>query len=177
MAQKRALQVRVSEKRNGAIQIGRYLRHILFRRHIFIFIQRRSVENLKPIDTLRPLYQTSQIIGMLRLDHRLSDNSQLTARYNYGSQNLFEPFAENQTELPGFGDYVFNRGHNALVQYLKTLSPRTINSVLVGFNRAVRQVFAQNYTTDVNALWGVNYLPTVPRDFRSEEHTSELQSQ
>ena len=60
---------------------------------------------------------------------------------------------------------MFNRGHNALAQYLKTLSPRTINSVLVGFNRAVRQVLAQNYTTNVNPLWGVNYLPTVPRDF------------
>ncbi len=35
----------------------------------------------------------------------------------------------------------------------------------MGFNRAVRQVFAQNYTTNVNALWGVNYLPTVPRDY------------
>ena len=107
----------------------------------------------------------SQNEGSVRVDHRLSDNSQLTLRYNYGRQDLFEPYAENQTELPGFGDYVFNRGHNALVQYLKTLSPRTINSVLVGFNRAVRQIFAQNYTTDVNKLWGVNYLPTVPRDF------------
>ena len=112
-----------------------------------------------------PIENVKENEGTVRLDHRLSDNSQLTARYNYGSQNLFEPFAENQTELPGFGDYVFNRGHNALVQYLKTLSPRTINSVLVGFNRAVRQVFAQNYQTNVNALWGVDYLPTVPRDY------------
>ena len=45
-----------------------------------------------------------------RVDQRLGDNSQLTLRYNFGSQNLFEPYAENQTELPGFGDYVFNRG-------------------------------------------------------------------
>ena len=112
-----------------------------------------------------PVQTEKENEGTVRLDHRFSDTSQLTARYNYGSQNIFEPFAENQTELPGFGDYVFNRGHNALVQYLKTLSPRTINSVLVGFNRAVRQVFDQNYTTNVNALWGVNYLPTVPRDF------------
>ena len=26
-------------------------------------------------------------------------------------------------------------------------------------------MFAQNYTTNVNALWGVDYLPTVPRDY------------
>ncbi|MGB6946977.1 MAG: TonB-dependent receptor [Bryobacteraceae bacterium] len=112
-----------------------------------------------------PIGNVKENEGTVRVDHQFSDNSQLTARYNYGSQNLFEPYAENQTELPGFGDYVFNRGHNALLQYVKTLSPRTINSVFVGFNRAVRQVFAQNYTTNVNALWGVNYLPTVPRDY------------
>jgi hypothetical protein len=112
-----------------------------------------------------PIGNVKENEATVRVDHQFSDTSQLTARYNYGSQNLFEPYAENQTELPGFGDYVFNRGHNALLQYVKTLSPRTINSAFVGFNRAVRQVFAQNYTTNVNALWGVNYLPTVPRDF------------
>jgi Carboxypeptidase regulatory-like domain len=112
-----------------------------------------------------PIENEKENEATVRLDQRFGDTSQLTARYNYGTQNIFEPYAENQTELPGFGDYVFNRGHNALVQYLKTLSPRTINSVLVGFNRAVRQIFDQNYTTNVNALWGVDYLPTVPRDY------------
>ncbi len=112
-----------------------------------------------PIETIR------QNEASLRGDYRLNDNSQLTLRYSYGRQNLFEPYAENNTELPGFGDYVFNRSHNALIQYQRTLTPRTINSVLVGFNRAVRQIFAQNYTTNANQLWGVGYLPTVPRDF------------
>ena len=48
-----------------------------------------------------PIENVKENEGTIRLDHRLSDNSQLTARYNYGSQNLFEPYAENQTELPG----------------------------------------------------------------------------
>ncbi len=100
-----------------------------------------------------------------RIDRQVTANSELTFRYSYGRQNLFEPYAENQTELPGFGDFVFDRGHNALIHYQQALSPRTINSVLIGFNRAVRQIFAQNYTTNVNQLWGVDYLPTVPRDF------------
>jgi hypothetical protein len=100
-----------------------------------------------------------------RLDQRISATSQLTLRYSYGRSNLFEPFAENQTELPGFGDYDFNRGHNALIHYQQILSPTTVNSVLLGFDRTVRQIFAQNYTTNVNQLWGVDYLPTVPRDY------------
>ena len=41
----------------------------------------------------------------------------------------------------------------------------TFNSVLVGFNRAIRQIFAAELQMDVNQLWGVDYLPTVPRDF------------
>ena len=112
-----------------------------------------------------PVGTNRQNEGTARVDHRISDHSQLTFRYSYGRQDLFEPFTENQTELPGFGDLVFDRGHNALAHYEQTFSPTISNSVLAGFNRAVRQVFSQNYTTDVNALWGVSYLPTVPRDF------------
>jgi hypothetical protein len=112
-----------------------------------------------------PIGTDNQNEATVRLDQRISNSSQLTLRYSYGRQNLFEPFAENQTELPGYGDYVFDRGHNALIHYQQTLRPDTVNSVLVGFNRAVRQIFDQNYKTNVNQLWGVDYLPTVPRDF------------
>jgi hypothetical protein len=112
-----------------------------------------------------PIGTTAQNEATARVDRRLTENSQLTLRYSYGRQNLFEPYAETNTEVPGFGDYVFNRSHNALIQYQQTINPRTINSVLLGFNRAVREIFAQNYTTNVNTLWGVNYLPTIPRDF------------
>lgn len=112
-----------------------------------------------------PIGANRQNEGTIRLDRRLSESSQLTLRYTYGRQDLFEPFAENQTELPGFGDYVFDRGHNALINYEKTFGPRSINSLIAGFNRTIRQIFAQNHTTNVNTLWGVNYLPTVPRDY------------
>ena len=112
-----------------------------------------------------PIGTDRQNEGSIRLDRRLSDSSQLTLRYTYGRRDLVEPFAENQSELPGFGDLVFDRGHNALLTYEKTFSPRTTNSLLLGFNRAIRQILSQNHTIDVNKLWGVSYLPTVPRDF------------
>ena len=112
-----------------------------------------------------PVGTTNQNEATGRLDQMLPGNGQLSLRYSYGRQDLFEPFAENQTEIPGFGDYVFNRGHNVLLHYQKVLGPRTINSATVGFNRAVRQVFGQNYNVNVNQKWGVSYLPTVPRDF------------
>ncbi len=112
-----------------------------------------------------PILTNSRNEGSGRLDRRISATSQLTLRYTYGRRDLFEPYTENQTELPGFGDYVFDRGHNALAHYEQTLGPATVNSVLAGFNRAVRRIYVQNYATNVNQLWGVNYLPTAPRDF------------
>ncbi len=112
-----------------------------------------------------PIGTNQQDEGTMRVDHRISASSQLNLRYSYGRQNIFEPYAENQTELPGFGDFVYNRGHNALIRYEKTISARTLNSTLIGFNRAVRQVLVQNHSTNVDQLWGVNYLPETPRDF------------
>jgi Carboxypeptidase regulatory-like domain/TonB dependent receptor len=112
-----------------------------------------------------PIGTNQQDEGTIRIDHRITASAHLSLRYSYGRQNIFEPYAENQTELPGFGDFVYNRGHNALIEYQQTVSARTLNSVLVGFNRAVRQVLVQNHTTNVDQLWGVNYLPETPRDF------------
>lgn len=100
-----------------------------------------------------------------RADYRLSDANQLTLRYSYGHGKLLEPFAEASTQIPGFGNYVNESGHNAMIHELHTFGPRTANSLIFGFNRALRQVLQQNHVTDVNKLWGVNYLPVRPVDF------------
>ncbi|MDQ2841898.1 MAG: carboxypeptidase-like regulatory domain-containing protein, partial [Acidobacteriota bacterium] len=97
----------------------------------------------------------------IRVDHSFNDSNQLTLRYSYGHKNIFEPYTENSTtNVPGFGDYVRDRGHNALATYTRVLRPRSTNTLLLGFNRAGRSILQQNYQTDVNALWGVNYLPS-----------------
>lgn len=97
----------------------------------------------------------------IRLDHHFSDSDQLTLRYSDGNKNLFEPYTENSvTNVPGFGDYVRDRGHNALVDYSHVFGPRMTNSLLLGFSRSDRTILQQNYTTNVNEAWGVNYLPS-----------------
>ncbi len=100
-----------------------------------------------------------------RLDHNFSTTDRLTLRYSYGKKNLFEPFTQNSVELPGFGGYVYDTGHSAMIQHVHSFSAHAINSVIVGFNRSSRDVYPQNYQTDVNKLWGVSYLPTQSRDF------------
>ncbi len=112
-----------------------------------------------------PVSRGNRNQGSGRINHRLSDSSSLSVRYTYGRRDLFEPFTENQKELPGFGDHVYDRGHNALIHLQQAPGPRFANSLIFGLNRAVRQILPQNQQVDVNRLWGVTYLPAVPRDF------------
>lgn len=100
-----------------------------------------------------------------RWDRRLSPADQLTLRYNYGRQHLLEPFAEESTDIPGFGDIVRNTGHNAMVHHQRVFGPHTIHTLRIGFGRASRRALPQNYRTDVGRLWGVGWLNVRPRDF------------
>lgn len=113
----------------------------------------------------QPLGTDREAQANARADYRISDADQLTLRYSYGVAHLLEPFAEVSTQIPGSGDYVKESGHNAMIHEMHTFGPRTVNSLILGFNRALRQVLQQNHTTDVNKLWGVNYLPVRPVDF------------
>ncbi len=113
----------------------------------------------------QPVEQDSNTQFDARLDYRITDASRLSLRYSYEHDNTFEPFTQNSIELPGFGDYVYDRGHNAMAHYERAFGSTTVNSLLVGFSRAPRNILQQNYQTNVNQLWGVNYLPTQPRDF------------
>lgn len=113
----------------------------------------------------QPVEDDTNTQFIARVDHHFGNSSQLSLRYGYGQSDVFEPFTQNSLEVPGFGDYVHDKGHNAMVNYVRNFGASSINSVTVGMNRAPRQIYPQNYQTDVNKLWGVNYLPTLPRDF------------
>ena len=96
----------------------------------------------------------------VRGDHYATANDIFTLRYSYGRKLLHEPFAEDNTGIPGFGDDVRDRGHNAMLRYQKIFNARTVNSLMLGFSRLERSAFPENAATNVNSLWGVNWLPT-----------------
>jgi hypothetical protein len=113
----------------------------------------------------QPVQPQNNIQFNARGDYLLSAVDRITLRYSYGRNSLTEPFAEDSTEIPGYGDFLTDTGHNAMIHYVRTLSPATINSFTLGLNRATRLLLPENHTVNVNQLWGVNYLPTDPLDY------------
>ncbi len=105
---------------------------------------------------------TAQFTG--RMDHHFSTNDLVTVRCSFGDQKVFEPYTKESADVPGFGDFVTNTGHNVMAQYQRVLGPRTVNSLRFGFNRYFHQVLQQNHTTDVGALCGVPWLAVGPKD-------------
>ncbi len=102
---------------------------------------------------------------LARYDHRLSPRDEVTVRYGWGSQELFEPFAEEATDVPGFGNFVDNSGHNMALHHQRIWSPGVYQSTRFAFTRSFRRARQQNFGADVNREWGVNWLPQSPRDF------------
>ena len=101
----------------------------------------------------------------VRLDHRVAAGDLLTARYNHGLTDAYEPYAEDTESAPGFGDYLRDGAQNLMLQYQRSLGPRSVNSLRFGFNRFDRQLLPENQATDVGASWGVNWLTLPASDF------------
>lgn len=112
-----------------------------------------------------PVLRDTRTQASARLDHRLTAADRLSLRYSFGLSDLVEPFAENSTNIPGYGDVLRDLGHNAMIREVHMFGSRTVNSLTLGFNRASRQLLPENNGVDVNRLWGVNYLPTNASEF------------
>jgi hypothetical protein len=86
-------------------------------------------------------------------------------RYSYGTQDLFEPYAEEAQSIPGFGNRVNNTGHNAMAHHTHAFSPHVLHSLRAGFTRSFRQVLPENNQRNIGQEWGVNWLNVRPRDY------------
>lgn len=113
----------------------------------------------------QPVLDGDQRQWNARLDHRVAAQGQLTLRYSQGAGDVFEPYAQETTNVPGFGDTVRDRGHNAMAQYAQAFSPAVFHTLTFGVNRVDRRVLPENIGQDVNRLWGVGWLPTKPIGF------------
>ena len=102
----------------------------------------------------------------LRADHTLAPSSQLTFRYSFADNSLFEPFTGPSFPLvPGYGDNVPSRDQNAMIAETHVFTPSLLNEVRAGFDRVSLGVYQQDMGQNVNGQVGLPQISTNPRDF------------
>jgi hypothetical protein len=141
------------------------------------FTQRPFAGNIIPASRIHPLaprvlslFPTGSLFQPVLRDTLPQASGRLDThgfnfRYSYGTQNLFEPYAEEAQSIPGFGNKVNNSGHNAMVHHTHAFTPKVLNSLRAGFSRSFRQVLPENSDRNIGQEWGVNWLNVRPRDF------------
>ncbi len=102
----------------------------------------------------------------VRVDHTFSAASQFSARYSFTDRNLFEPYSGvTQVFVPGYGNSVFRRGQNLMLNEYHVFSPRLANDARVAFSRVGNQVLIENPGRSINREVGLPELSSNPRDF------------
>ena len=102
----------------------------------------------------------NQLYG--RVDHYLSPRDSLFARYNFSHDRGLEPFNDGNTNVPGFGSFVLNRGQNLVLSETHVFSPATVAEFRFGFNRLRREVLQENIGHDVAGELGIAGVSSDP---------------
>lgn len=103
----------------------------------------------------------------LRYDQSLGAHSDLSAHYSMSDREFFEPYGSpGSSAVPGFGNRVPRRMHNAMLGLTTAVTPRFLNELRLGFNRANVKVNQENQsgTAVNNRAVGLPTISTNPRD-------------
>ncbi len=102
----------------------------------------------------------------VRVDHKINDASQFAARYSFADRNLFEPYSGvTQVFVPGYGNNVYRRGQNLMLNEHHIFSPRFVNDARLAFSRVGNQVQIENAGRSINQQVGLPELSLNPRDY------------
>jgi hypothetical protein len=102
----------------------------------------------------------------VRVDHAHTAGGALTARYSFQDRQLFEPFSgASLAVVPGFGNDVPRRAHNALLSDARAFSPAWLNEARVSFTRVAGAVRHEGQGTSANRAVGLPELSDDPRDW------------
>ena len=100
-----------------------------------------------------------------RFDQYFSSRDFLYVRYNFSHDRGLNPFNEGNTNVPGFGSFVINRGQNLAASHTHVFGGGSIAEVRFGFNRLRRDVLQQNAGNDIGGRLGIPGLSRRPVDF------------
>jgi hypothetical protein len=102
----------------------------------------------------------------VRIDHRLSNSSQLSGRYSFDDRNLFEPFSgAGFAAIPGFGTQIERRGQNFMIGETHTFSPRLLNDLRFAYSRVAQATNQENQNRNLNAAVGLPVTSSLARDY------------
>jgi hypothetical protein len=90
----------------------------------------------------------------------------VTGRYSFSDRRLFEPFAGPQfAAVPGFGNDVPRRAHNAVVSLVTPVGNGLVNEARIGLTRLTSAVRQERQGTSLSRQVGLPELSANPRDW------------
>ena len=99
----------------------------------------------------------------VRVDHHVTDRTQLAFRYSFGDRDLFEPFTgPSFSAVPGFGDFVKRRSQNGMVALTWVMTPNLVNETRGAFSRVAAAVNQE--ASVLNSEVGLPTISPRPRD-------------
>lgn len=101
----------------------------------------------------------------VRIDHALSKNSNLIARYSFADSNLYEPFSgRTYSNIPGYGVQLPRRAQNLLLGQDYTFSCDFVNQLRFALNRVAAGSFQEKRNGSLNETVGIPELSPNVRD-------------
>ncbi len=95
-----------------------------------------------------------------RLDHYWTRNNSSYVRFNRDYDRTLEPFSDNNTNVPGFGNFILDRAINLVVADTHLFGPSVVLESRFGFNRLKRDVLQQNFGNDIGGGLGIPAMPS-----------------
>jgi hypothetical protein len=106
-----------------------------------------------------------------RVDHRLTDTSNLFARYSFQNTNRVEPpLLDDPVASGDFASDILNRGQSAVGGWSKIVGSNIFNELRVGYNKVRSDVIHPSFGIDSNAQYGIRGVPKDPRFYGGLPH-------
>jgi hypothetical protein len=137
-----------------------------------------AVLNLLPAANVGPNYATSNnfvsapIISenddnfVAKLDYQPGGRDTVSGHYALSGIHRFNPFDPlfSFTNLPGYGSYILNRGHNLGMTWVRVVNSDTANAFGLGFNRTAGPLWQQSSGVSRSQQLGFPDVFTTPVD-------------
>ena len=101
-----------------------------------------------------------------RLDHNFTENISVAGRYTFSQRDSLVPGFLGNVLFPGFAELQNFPAQNVSVRTTHVISPRTVNEVLLGYNRFFQNRFHEHQGQDIGSQLGLAPQSGLPLEQR-----------